>query len=387
MAIIQIYPIINKIAQQSLGKSAVVNTEATFVSVGDQVLSSEDNREAFYSALCEMIGATVSSIRAYEGTSSDVKRNPIEYGVALRKLSMPLLDANINETYLNQNATTRKSPFEVFPAQPIMKIFNKVSTWEFPQTVPDIQLRFAFSNSESMAAFIDMLFMAAYNSIEVAYENCGNLCRAHSIATRLGTNQAINVLAMYNADTGNSLKYAVAKENKEFLRYVSMYLYLYSDRMKVMSRTFNDGSMDRHTPKKYQKLTVHTDIDARMRMVLQSDTFHDDLVKLEGYHTIPYWQGSGKSWNYSDSSAINITINDADSTTGTKAVSQAGIIATLSDIENLGTTINNRRSTSMYNGRGEYTNFFHKADMGYYTDPSENSLVFYMADVVEPTPT
>lgn len=383
MAIIQIYPIVNKIARQSLGKTAVVNTEATFVSTGDQVLSSKDNTEAFYAALCEMIGLTVSSIRAYNAYTDDVKRNPIEYGVALRKLSMPLLDANVNQTYFNQNATDRKSPFEVFPSEPQMKIFNKVSTWEFPQTVPDTQLKYAFSNSESMAAFIDMLFMAAYNSIEVAYENCGNLCRAHSIATRLGTSRAINVLDKYNNDTGKTLKYATAKEDKDFLRYVSMYLYLYSDRMKVMSRTFNDGTMDRHTPKSLQRLTVHTDIDARMRMVLQSDTYHNDLVKLQGYYTIPYWQGSGTDWNYNDSSSINITINDPTASNGLKSVQQSGIIATLSDIENLGTTINNRRSTSQYNPRDEYTNFFHKADMGYYTDPSENSLVFYMADVTE----
>lgn len=382
MAIYQIYPIVNKLAQQSLGKTAVVNTEATFISAGGQILSSETNREAFYNALCELIGATVSSIRAYEAQTDDVKRNPIEYGVALRKISMPLLNADVNQTWLGQSASDRRSPYEVFPSQPIMRIFNKVATWEFPQTVPDVQLTFAFQNSESMAAFIDMLFMAAYNSVEVAYENCGNLCRAHSIAMRIGTPRAINLLERYYADTGKGLTVNNALNDKDFLRYISMMIKLYSDRMTKMSTTFNDGSIARHTPKDYQRITVHADIDARMAMILQSDTYHDTLVKLDGYTVLPYWQGSGTNWAWADTSKINIDINSDESVVNapnsTKTLSN--IVATISDIENLGTTINNRRSTSQYNPRDEYTNFFHKADMGYYTDPSENSIVFYLDD-------
>ena len=56
-------------------------------------------------------------------------------------------------------------------------------------------------------------------------------------------------------------------------------------------------------------------------------------------------------------------------------------IKELNDVEAIGMTIDNRRlRTSPPNGRGEYTNYFSKADIRYYNDMSENGLVFTVTD-------
>ena len=56
--------IVNSLATQALG-SAVVGTDATFVSIGETVLSSETNKEAFFNALANRCYDTVISMRSY----------------------------------------------------------------------------------------------------------------------------------------------------------------------------------------------------------------------------------------------------------------------------------------------------------------------------------
>ena len=47
----------------------------------------------------------------------------------------------------------------------------------------------------------------------------------------------------------------------------------------------------------------------------------------------------------------------------------------------MGTSIVERRSSSERNNKDEYTDYYNKANMGYFNDMSENGIVFYMKEV------
>ena len=51
------------------------------------------------------------------------------------------------------------------------------------------------------------------------------------------------------------------------------------------------------------------------------------------------------------------------------------------DYEAMGVTLNERRSTSERNNHDEYTNYYNKANIGYFNDMSENGIVFYLEAV------
>ena len=142
-----------------------------------------------------------------------------------------------------------------------------------------------------------------------------------------------------------------------------------------MSTLFNDDDLERHTPKDMQVVNVLADFAARLDAYLQSDTFHNELTKLPNYKPVPYWQGSGTSYSFADTSKISVNYD------GVTDVEVNGVIAVVYDRDAMGVTVDNKRTKSIYNPREEYTNYFYKADMGFYNDMSENGVVFYIANV------
>ena len=62
----QIYGIVNSVAEQTMGESAiqVVDTNS-LVALGNSVLSSQANTEAFLNTLVQRIGKTIISFRPY----------------------------------------------------------------------------------------------------------------------------------------------------------------------------------------------------------------------------------------------------------------------------------------------------------------------------------
>lgn len=391
MTPVQIYEIINSITQQSLGITDVITTDATFVSVGKQVLSSDTNIDAFYKTLIDRIGRTVMAIREYKADIAEMVREPFVYGAILQKISFKMPQAQENETWDALADTPAPNPFEKMNTTIMQVFFDQWSTWEVGATIPDVQLETAFTNAIQMAAFIDGIFMAMYNSMELAIENGANLARATLIANTINSNttsgettptstaQLIHLVTEYNNETSSTLTPQEAKTNVGALKYASMRMKLISDQLTKFSTTFNTASWQRHTPKDRQVFELLSTFESLFETYLQADTFHNDVTKLSYYKSIPYWQGSGQAWDFDTVSSIDVTIPIKSSTgtvTSSKDIKESGIIAVIRDIDSCGITIDKRRTKSQYNPKGEYTNYWNKAEIGYFMDGSENCVVF-----------
>lgn len=368
----QIYTIINSIASQALGKTAVVNTDTSFVNLGTEILSSDKAVDAWFNALIDRIGRTVMAMREYKANNAELKREPIEFGVILQKLAVQMPDA-VKNTSWNKQSDAASNPFDKSAMTIKQTLFTDFSTWEVDGTIPDSQLKTAFTSASAMAALIDAIFTAMYNSLELSYENTANLCRANFMALRKA--KGYNLLNMYNAATNHSLTVNSALTDADFLRYSSMMINLVSNRMAVLSRTFNDGSIDKFTPRDMQIINILADFNARFTSYLQADTFHKELVALPNFKAVPYWQGSGTSWSFEDVSAIKVQPSSSEI-----PIEMNNVVATIYDRDAMGVTIDNRRTKSIYNPKDEYTNYFMKADMGMYNDLSENGVVFYLEE-------
>ena len=149
------------------------------------------------------------------------------------------------------------------------------------------------------------------------------------------------------------------------------------DRMSKMSRIFNLGQKARYTPKDLQHLILLTDFAEASKIYLQSSTYHDDLVKLKGFETVPFWQGSGTAYDLTNCSKINVTIKKGNST---QDVSTSGVLGVLFDHDALGISNLNQRVTSHYNAKGEFTNSWYKSDGSYFNDFNENMVVFTLGE-------
>lgn len=387
-SVAQIYSIINAVAEQTFGESAVSVTDtSSFIALGDKVLSSQNDTDMFLNTLVDRIGRTVFSVRRYEGSEGGMVRHPFEYGCIVQKIYVDLPEAKVNNAWEigKQDYTPSYAP--VIKPSVKQKLFDKISTWEIDVTIPDFMLRTAFTNETQMATFIDAIFTAMDNMMVVALENNASLTRASFIARKLNsasvTNKcgAINLLAQYNAmmDSENKLTVAQAMRSTDFLKWASMQISLWVNRLPKMSSLFNDEEYRRHTPKEDMVINVLQDFASATESFLQADTYHKELVSLPRYEAVPYWQGSGDDYGFEDTSKIYIKLGK-DQSNNDIIVSQDGVIAVIYDYQAMGVTLNERRATTERNNHDEYTNYYNKANIGYFNDMSENGIVFYLDD-------
>lgn len=383
----QLYSVLNSVAAQALGSSAVTVTDTTsMVSLGNEVLSSSANKDAFVGVLMDRIGRTIVSMRAYNPNGVDpLIRKPFDYGCVLQKLYVDLEDAHENDEWNIGDVSYTPNLAPVFKPTVRQMLFNKINTWEYDWTVPDQILRTAFISPQDMQAFISAQAMAMDVSLQNSLVNAGNLVRATGMAYHLNNAgaTAINLLADYNGNSVTPLLAANALQDAGFLRYAAMRITNTVKFMKYLSRNWNLASFARHTDSEYAVVTVLQDFDSAETVFLQADTFHDELVKLPKYNTVPYWQGSGTGstgYTFDENSKIAITIIDPDDPSSTINVAQDGILAVVHDVETLGTTLYEIEQSTQRNNKDRYTDYFTHANIGYFFDPSENMVVFYIAD-------
>ena len=184
----------------------------------------------------------------------------------------------------------------------------------------------------------------------------------------------IDLLKEFNDKNGQTLKRTDALNNMQFLKYAAYRIKSITGKFKKQSTLFNVEHWKRWTKDGDLRLIMLDDFVTSAEMYLEADTFHDSLVKMRGTSTIPYWQGAGENLDFDSLSKIDIV------TSSGNAVTVNGVIAFAFDINALGVTIWNERTTGQYNGRGEYNNYWLKADVGLYNDTSENAVVFVMDD-------
>lgn len=375
----QIYTLVNETAKESMGEKAIaVKDVSSLIALGDSVLSSASDTENFLNTLVDRIARTVFSVRRYETDTEGMVRHPFEFGCIVQKIYVDMPEAKQNNSWeIGKEGYTPVFAPVIKPTAK-QKLFKGITTWEVDVTIPDYMLRTAFLNETSMATFIDAIFTAMDNMITLALENNANLTRASFIARKIKGGKpcgAINLLHEYNTLTSASLTVESAMMNAEFLAWASRAINLWVKRMSKMSVLFNEEGYKRHTPKDKIVVNLLQDFTSACDTFLGANTFHDELVKLPMYDSVAYWQGAGTSFDFNDTSAINVKIDE--STT----IAKKGIIGVVYDYEAMGVTLNERRSTSERNNHDEYTNYYNKANIGYFNDMSENGIVFYLEAV------
>lgn len=376
----QIYTLINEVAKQTFGESAVTVTDtSTLVALGDKVLSSDVDTDKFAKTLVDRIGRTIFSIRRYTASGDDgLVKEPFEYGCIVQKIYVDLPEAKENKAWEIGEDSYTPSFAPIIKPSIKQKLFEKMVTWEIDVTIPDFMFKTAFTSAQGVATLIDAIFTTMDSYMEIALENNKNLTRATFIANKLHTAKPCgkhNLLAEYNTLTKASLTVASCLRDIGFLKWASQQINLWASRMKRMSILFNDEGYKRHTPTADLVVNVLQDFDSALVSYLESDTYHNEMVKIANtYSTLPYWQGTGTSYGFEDTSKINIKLND------TTTIEQTGVIAVMYDRDAMGVTITKRNGTTERNNHDEYTNYYNKATYGYFNDMSENGIVFYIAE-------
>ena len=380
MKITQVYTLVNDATKSVLGETAVVTEDlSNIVSVGEQI-ANMNLYDKFVGALLNRIAKSIFSLRKYTGRAPSVLMDSWEFGSIVQKVHLKLPDAEENESWeLVDGATYEENQF--YKPQVFVKLWNHKTTFEIPISIAEEQLKQSFLNASEMARFVAMLFEGVENSMTLKFDALVMRTINNFIGATIqdGTDGVtkIKLLTEYNTIYGTSLTQANAIYDKGFLRYTAFRMQQVASRMSVYSTLFNLGATEKHTPRDMLRIVLLDVVDAGVKAFLQSDTFHEELVKLPEADVVPFWQGSGTSYGLSDTSKVDVQVLDK---SGTKqSVSQSYVIGCMFDRDALGVTGYNRRTPSKYVAKAEFYNYWYKEDAGYFNDYNENFVVFLIA--------
>ena len=384
MEVKQIYSLVNDITSEITGKTDLVKEDLTnIVDVGKELFSVSDV-DNYVKSLVNRVGKTIFVNRKYSGKIPSVVMDSWEFGSILQKISADLPNATENESWELENGASY-DPNVFYKPTVSAKFYNSKITFEVPLSFTEKQVKESFNSASELNAFISMLYNAVEKSMTVKTDSLVMRTINNMIAQTYNTDnagvRAVNLLAGYNTIKGGTpLTVDKALTDTDFLKYASMQVALYADRLGTMSTLFNAGGKERFTPRDMLHIVLLSDFAQSTKTYLESDTFNKELVELPKYETVPYWQSSGNSFEFSKVSKINVTISDETATGGKKDVEISGILGVMFDRDALGVANLDRRVTTNYNPKAEFFSNWYKFDAGYFNDLNENFVFFYIAN-------
>ena len=379
MKVTQIKDLVNNSLKEVNGSSVLLKEDlSNVVDVGKELLNNDDV-DRFVKKLVDKVGKTVFNARVYQGSAPSVLMDDWEYGSVVEKIDSDLPNVEENDSW---NLEDGKSYDQDIFYQPKVsaKFFNSKVTFDIPMSFTQTQVKSAFSSATELNSFLSMLMTKVQNAMTVHLDGLImktiNNFTANVINAKKGM-QVVNLLDMYNKNSATKVTADNALTNPDFIKFTNLMINTYRDRLTKMSKLFNQAGLNKFTPVDNQHLVILSDLASASKVYLESDTFNQDNVKINNYDTVPYWQGSGTNYDFTDTSKIDVAIKDGSQT---KEVAQTGILGVLFDTNALGVSCQNPRTTTAVNARAEFYTNFNKYDAMYYNDLNENYIVFMIAD-------
>ena len=353
------------------------------VDVGEAVFNA-NAFDRYVKALVNHIGRVIFVNRPYRGGAPSVLMDGWEFGSVLEKIAAEMPVATENESWELEDGASYDP--NVFTSPRVSaKFFNKKTTFEVPMSITERQVKQSFSNAMQLNGFISMIYneieksltvktdaliMRTINNIiaETIYDEYG----AASLSSKSGV-RAVNLLYLYNQRFTESLTASAALTDPDFIRFAAFEMGVYAARLSKISTLFNVGGKHRFTPSDMLHVVTLADFRKAANVYLQSNVFHDEFTVLPNSEEVPFWQGSGTGYAFDDISSINV-----DTASG-HTVSTSGILGVMFDRDALGVANFDKRVTTNYNGRAEFTNVWYKQDAQYFNDLNENAVVFFVA--------
>ena len=385
----QVSTVLREVLKQAEGAENVAALDTNqLLTLGETAIHTP-KKDAVMNAITQVITRTIFSSRKYDRKFKSMLKSESEWGNMVRKIVS--LDDNgdlVDNASYDLTDGVSVDPFIV--TKPKVAQFNFVGqmTYELRKTIFDTQLNTAFNSMADFSAFIAMVFTYVDNKIEKIHEETARACLSGFIASKIksDTTNVIHLVSEYKTLIGQSA-YTLADLMKpenfgSFMKWVYARMETVSNMMTEYSNKFHKnltaGNIMRHTPKALQDFYVYAPVFYEVTDRVLADTYHESFLRLaDSVEMVNFWQ------SIDNPDEINVTTpeyinNDGAVVTADANVVQSNVFAVICDREAMGYSPILERVKSIYNPRGEYTNWFWKFNERTYRDESENFVVFLL---------
>ncbi len=374
---------LNEIVGQATGSKGIAPVnESEFISVAQTALYT--GYDPIINSISQTLSKTIFSIRPYEQKFKSINVDNLVYGNHVRKLQ------EIDTDWEDDNR------LELVDGQSI-DMYNvkkpKIKQTNFygenvcarHKTIFKDQLDTAFTGSQQFGSFLSMIMQNAADMITQKKEVVARATVSNLIGGTIdlgNSNQVINLVDAYNADTGTDYTADTILNNDNFPNFVR-WLYGFintisdylTERSSIYHAAIGDGIIQRHTPKMDQRLFLYSKLCRLMESIVSSTTYHDDKLVFPNYEPVNYWQA------IEDPMAIDVipSIVDKDGVASEGDEVNAQVVGVLFDREAMGiTTVNEWSGVTPFNVNGGYYNQYWHFTERFWNDFSENCIVFIL---------
>lgn len=383
--------VLNALVAQSEGKEDISSVAVdNIASFGDTLLTSSSNasKDIVFKTLLDRIGKTITDMLAYENKFAYIFKDAFHYGVVLQTLHVDNFEARTSGIYSDLDEDdVDEDIYKINLPTVHQKLFENQQPWEFKVTITDQQIKSAFTDETTLAAFINGIFTAMKNSIIKYLETSARTVYCDLIAHKIvaeeadgvDTIHAVNVLQQYYDETGEVLTTNNWKYDADFLRWLTSMFTDYVGLFEEMSVIFNADGYETFTPKDMLHFVINNKVADNIKRFMQSDVYNKELVGLPAYREISSWQALGKRATLDKRLAVEVEYG----TGANKKEVEATVIAVMHDDRVLSMTLKDRFTVDIPNKHKHTRNVWEQGTICNFINMGHNALVFYVDDVVE----
>ena len=309
----QLSTVLTAITNQATGVNNIAPVDtSSFVTVAQKALKT--GYDPLTTAISQVLSKTIFSVRPYTRKFKGLNVSNQRYGNHVRKLltiDKPFEDDDRLKLADGQSI----DQYKVNKPKVLQTNFYGANQYQKSVTIYKDQLDCAFSSPDEFSSFISMIMQNASDMIEQAHEETaratiGNLVAGifameteaspgKGMAKANGQKRAVNLIKLYNDETGKTLTVADAFKPENFEGFVKFAFStintiadLMTDRNTLFCSQLTGYPILRHTPKDRMKFYLYTDLVNKINSEVYSSVFNPDFLKLVDFETVNYWQSS-----------------------------------------------------------------------------------------------
>lgn len=396
-----IYTIANALVKEVTGQTPAITAVDTssFINVGQMCL--DQSKEGTLQALSNMVARTIIAVRPYSGRFTSIEATSQEWGLFIRKIAF--FSGEFDETkFINtaQNPNTLRDGnsvdmYKIKKRYPLEMYYTGESTLNQRYTTFREQLKTAFQSEGEFSAFLNGMMVEIGNDVarwKTAENRAVVMNFIGSLYNTGKPGQKVNLVEQFNMARGTAYTThdLLTVHLQEFLSFFVSYMETLTGLLEESSELYhltplctddngNTLHLLRHTPKSEQKLLLYQPLINDAKAWVYPAIFGPGYLSFGNYEGVQFWQ------NINDRSAVSVTpaqfnVNTAKPEVG-KPVHLDFVVGLLYDRRALATAYRQDSVyTTPFNISGEYYNTEHHWKMNYMQDPTENAVLFYMAD-------
>lgn len=392
-----VYSLVNEAYKQAVGSKAIATESLVdFVETGaayDSLIADNAWKDQFTKALLQQCVKNFYLDTSYREEYRDpFYKDSRTFGAISQMISAEAPEAVESHAWQNfVSGTSTVGIYTLYLPTVSSKFMGKSSSWELDIAITDEQWNPAFKSESELEQFVAFIMMTVDNAIVTHLEDCNNMNRNNFIGEKIAYAASqgatgvhvLDLVALYRAETGDqtiTTKEGFMSDDK-CMRFAAETIEKYSGYMNKMSTLFNVDGKKKFTPKSREVVQILQHFYSRMKSVSYADAYNLDFVKLDGFDTVPYWQGYGAAdastgaVDFDEISAIKIT------TASNESVSQTGVVAFLADEWAIMHTILSERVAVTRHDPEALTQYYYQFRDQRINNLGQNAIVFVLNDV------